>query len=254
MVQGARIIEGAIILTDTRQTLRRLLVDVAKSYNLTIFYDAEGLLSVTTPETIRVNPPIVANLDESDIERDSFSVGSVRETASGARFQFALNGVSGKLERFGLISNATQANALGEDIELSYDMPFIRDVSYGSAVINDKLFFMQENRVSADMKLTDPGLLREINVGSVVRLTHYAGLGPQGYQRAIFRCVSIGIDLKPESFAVRLRLVDVLERSGSYGKIFETFIFDRVPGTYTTLAPDDRMYQPVPLSVQEMEI
>ena len=56
-IQASRPIEGAIILTDTRQTLRRFLVDAARSYNLTIFYDAEGRLSVTTPETVRTNPP-----------------------------------------------------------------------------------------------------------------------------------------------------------------------------------------------------
>ena len=209
---------------------------------------------MTTPETVRLNPPIAATLDESDIQRDSFSVGSVRETASGARFQFAINGVNRKLEKFGVIGNITQENALGEKVELSYDLPFIRDASYGSAVINDKLFFMQENRVSAEMSLTDPGQLREINVGSIVRVSHYAGLGAEGYRGAIFRCVSIGIDLQPAAFAVRLKLVDVIERSESFGKIFETMIFDRVPGTYTTLAPDDRTFLPIPVSVQEMEI
>ena len=114
VIQAGRPIEGAIILTNTGTTLRRFLVDAARSYNLTIFYDAEGRLSVTTPETVRANPPIAANLTESDIERGSFSVGSVREVASGARFQFALNGVNGKLEKFGSVGNVVQEDALGK--------------------------------------------------------------------------------------------------------------------------------------------
>ena len=237
VIQGGRPVEGAIVLTDTGTTLRRFLVDAARSYNLTIFYDASGKLSVTTPETVRTNPPIAAHLTESDIERGSFSVGSVREVASGARFQFAFNGVSGKLERFGEVGNVVQEDALGEKVELSYDLPFIRDGSYASAVINDKLFFMQENRVAAEMYLTDPGQLREINVGSVVRLTHYAGLGAEGYREALFRAVSVGIDLNPDSFAVRIKLVDVLERSRFFGKLFEQMILRSSPKHLYDSAP-----------------
>ena len=159
----------------------------------------------------------------------------MREVASGARFQFALNGVTKELEKFAEIGNVIQENALGEKVELSYDLPFIRDGAYASAVINDKLFFMQENRVSAQMNLTDPGQLRQLNVGSVVRLTHYAGLGAEGYRAALFRAVSVGIDLNPESFAVRLKLVDVLETVGGHTvSSSRTVIFDRVPNTYTT--------------------
>ena len=104
------------------------------------------------------------------------------------------------------------------------------------------------------MHLTDPGQLREINVGSVVRLTHYAGLGADGYSEALFRAVSVGIDLHPDSFAVRLKLVDVLERSRFFGKLFEQMIFDQVPNTYTTLLPDDRAFLPIPLSLIETEV
>ena len=253
-IQASRPIEGAIILTETRDTLRRFLVNAARSYNLTIFYNPEGQLSVTTPEPVRTNPPIAATLTESDIQRESFSVSSVREVASGARFQFSLNGVTGRLEKFGEIGNVVQENALGEKVELSYDLPFIRDGAYGSAVINDKLFFMQEDRVAAQMRLTDPGQIREINVGSVVRLSHYAGLGAEGYRSALFRTVSVGIDLNPKSFAMRLKLVDVIERSESYGKLFENMTFDRVPSTYTTLVPDDRVFLPLPESLLESEI
>ena len=253
-IQASRPVEGAIILFDSCQTLRSVLVDAASSYNLTIFYDSDGKLSVTTPETVRTNPPIAAAITESDIERDSFSVSSVRQVASGARFQFSLNAVTRKLEKFGEIGNVTQENALGEKVELSYDLPYIRDGAYGSAVINDKLFFLQEDRVSAQMNLTDPGQLREINVGSVVHLTHYAGLGAEGYRSALFRTVSVGIDLTPESFSVRLKLVDVIERSESYGKLFENVFFDRVPSTYTTLVPDDRVFLPLPESLLESEI
>ena len=253
-IQAARPVEGAILLTDTTQTLRSFLIDAARSYNLTIFYDSTGRLSVTTPETIRLNPPIAATLTESDIERGSFSVSSVREAASGAAFSFALNGVSGRLERFGVIGNVVQQNALGEKVELSYDLPFIRDGAYASAVINDKLFFMEENRVSAEMFLVDPGQLREINVGSVVRLTHYAGLGAEGYRAALFRAVAIGIDLNPESFAVQLKMVDVLERSSQFGKLFEAMSFDRFPNTYTSLVPDERVFLPLPESLLETEI
>ena len=198
-IQASRPIEGAIILVDTRKTLRSFLVDAARSYNLTIFYDADGKLSVTTPETVRTNPPIAASITESDIERGSFSVTSVREVASGARFQFALNGVTGQLEKFGEIGNVVQENALGEKVELSYDLPFIRDGAYASAVINDKLFFMQEDRVSAQMNLTDPGQLRQLNVGSVVHLTHYAGLGAEGYREALFSGPSLSVSISVRS-------------------------------------------------------
>ena len=70
-----------------------------------------------------------------------------------------------------------------EDRTLELD--YVGDDDTADAIATDRLFFLADDRTIATMQI-DPVLLKTLNIGQVVELTHFAGLGADGFEGDTF--------------------------------------------------------------------
>lgn len=203
-------IGGAFVATDRDLTIGDVVRQFAESYNLQVFTTAHGLIGMTAPVTIvdeSATLPEVTALQ--DVVRDSFQATGPTDVAATLGADYGYNwysqGFLSHLDR----TNPRQITALGENVKLSSEHPFIRESQAMTAVADGKLFFLREQRQVVNIQVPDTWY-EQLDIGDLIRLTHFAGIGNAGYDRQIFRITGIGLqDINAGTLATVLTLVDL---------------------------------------------
>ena len=122
----------------------------------------------------------------------SFRMGLTDEVASSIYYGFRYSPATGRYEEQSLFRDTTQRRALGKEIHIQKDMPYQYEPSSAARVIRDKAFFMREQRTQVVLD-ADPQLYLDVTIGQDVRLTHFAGLGEDGFRLDLFSCDRVRI-------------------------------------------------------------
>ena len=226
-----------MIFVDQNQTLRQVVRQTAQSYNLTTYTLPSGAIAVTATGAVRTAPSgTLVEVDEAKVARGGFSLMSIPRLASEVVYRYAYNGVRRELEKTDLLRDLRQEASLGERIRIKEEMPYVRDATSAAAMVEDKLFFTQEQRAVATIGV-DPGVIKEVDVGDFIRVSHFAGLGESGYAREEMRVLGVGLSFRDQGLVGRLKCVDIVQDLD-----FTTDFFDYLdystPRTYTTLERD----------------
>ena len=233
----SRNVTGALIFVDRNETLRQVVGRTAQSYNLTTYTLASGAIAVTATGAVRTAPSgTLVEVDEAKVARGGFSLMSSPRLASEIVYRYAYNGVSQGFEKTGLLRDLRQEASLGERIRIDQEMPYVRDATSAAAMVEDKLFFTQEQRAVATIGV-DPDVIKEVDVGDFIRVSHFAGLGESGYAKEEMRVLGVGLSFRDQGLVGRLKCVDIVQDLE-----FTTDFFDYLdystPRTYTTLERD----------------
>jgi hypothetical protein len=132
-------------------------------------------------------------------------------------------------------SSAKEEVELGEEIKRVVDLWYIRSARDASAIVNDRFFFMREQRVVVEI-LVDPELIRTIDLGDDILLTHFAGMGDLGFDKEVFRCVGRGFTFEGNNLIGRLRLVDLTDAVFALTKLYERYM-DQEPQVWSDISP-----------------
>ena len=233
----SRNVTGAMIFVDRGETLRQVVGHTAKSYNLTTYTLPSGAIAVTATGAVRTAPlGTLIEVDEAKVARGGFSLMSSPRLASEVVYRYAYNGVRREFEKTDFLRDLRQEAKLGERIRIEEEMPYVRDVSSAAAMVEDKLFFTQEQRAVATIGV-EPGVIKEVHVGDFIRVSHFAGLGESGYAKEDMRVLGVGLSFRDQGLVGRLKCVDIVQDLD-----FTTDFFDYLdystPRTYTTLERD----------------
>ena len=233
----SRNVTGAMIFVDRGETLRQVVRRTAQSYNLTTYTLPSGAIAVTATGAVRTAPSgTLVEVDEAKVARGGFSLMSSPRLASEVVYRYAYNGVRRELEKTDLLRDLRQEASLGERIRIEEEMPYVRDATSTAAMVEDKLFFTQEQRAVATIGV-DPGVIKEVDVGDFIRVSHFAGLGESGYAKEEMRVLGVGLSFRDQGLVGRLKCVDIVQDLD-----FTTDFFDYLdystPRTYTTLERD----------------
>ncbi len=233
----SRNVTGAIIFVDLNETLRQVVRRTAQSYNLTTYTLPSGVIAVTATGAVRTAPSAtLTEVDEAKVARGGFSLMSSQRLASEILYRYAYNGVSRGFEKTDLMRDLRQEASIGERIRIDEEMPYVRDATSAAAIVEDKLFFTQEQRAVATIGI-DPAVIRQVDVGDFIRVTHFAGLGEGGYTKEEMRVLGVGLSFRDQGMVGRIKCVDIVQDLD-----FTTDFFDYLdystPRTYTTLDRD----------------
>ena len=170
-------VTGGFAAVDQDQTIGDVVRQFAESYNLQVFTTQTGLVGMAAPVILvgeaEVVPEVTALLD---IVRGSFATGGREEVASSLVAPYAQNFFTGEFTATRTITNSRQITALGEDVVLRQEFPFIRTEAAMNAAAAVKMFFLRESR-QAVQSIVPPHWYREFDIGSTIRLTHFAAPG-----------------------------------------------------------------------------
>jgi hypothetical protein len=172
-------ITGAFVAADADLTVGDVVRQFAESYNLQVFTTQTGLVGMAAPAIIVGEsadvPEVTALLD---VVRGSFSTGGRDEVASTLMAAYARNFFTGEFTAQATVTNPNQIVSLGEDVVLRQEFPFIRDATAMAAAAAVKMFFLREQRQGVQV-VVPPHWYSEIDIGSVVKLNHFAAVGDQ---------------------------------------------------------------------------
>ena len=162
------------------------------------------------PEPGQQNPVVTLEINESQVLLDGLQILSNRDVASDAVVNYQGNGVTGRLVAQEVFTDLSQQAVLGERIREVFSMPYIYRSADASIAGEDKLFFLNEQRFHVKLQIT-PELIKEVDIGELIRLTHWRGLGAQGFKRKLLRVIGIGANFGTQQFSGVLTLVDMDE-------------------------------------------
>lgn len=203
-------IRSGFAVVDKDLTVGDVVRMFAENFNLQVFSTNDGKVGITAPSTTideGANLPIITALH--DIGRDSMEVSGPEQVAATLFADYGYNFYLGEFQNQLIRTDPMQISALGEDVPILSGHPFIRDSASMAAVADTKMFFLREQRHVLRC-LVGARWHRDLDIGSVVRLTHFAGIGQQGYEGRIFRVIGIGlIEASLGTFASDLALVDL---------------------------------------------
>jgi hypothetical protein len=177
---------------------------MALSFNLTTLAARDGKLSVSVPEPGAVVSP-AATIDESQVVRDSFAMSGPEEKASAIDYVFAKNWNRDLFDRSAAIDDAGLVSDLNRDVRVTRELPYVRDESSASAIINDKLFFLSDNRVLVEAQV-EATLLRSVDVGDTVTFRHFGGIP---FSAESFRVLGAGLSFDGPAMVLALSMVDI---------------------------------------------
>lgn len=214
---AARNITGGFAAIDKGETLREIAEKFATSFNLTTFATRGGKFGVTTPEPGAAPAAGQVTFDESTIARDSLTFGGSEDLASSIDYFYAKNWHLGTFDVEGQFSDALQVSRLNRDVRLSIELPYVYDTTSASAVINDKAFFLSDNRVVVQAN-ADLAELRNVDVGDTVTLKHYGGFP---FSAESFRVLGSGLAFDGANMLLALSLVDISQTAFTVGIAFK---------------------------------
>lgn len=217
---AGRSITGGFASIDKSETLRDIAEKFALSFNLTTLATRAGLIGMTAPEPGAAVSPSLVRVDESQIVRDSFSMRGSEELSAGADYFFALNFHLDLFDLAGSISDAHQENQLNADIRKSFELPYVRDLSSAAAAVNDKLFFMADERAVIEAQ-ADVALLRSVDVGDTIRFKHYSGVP---FSPESFLVLGAGLGFDGTALLLNLSLIDISATVLTGSKLFRDLV------------------------------
>ncbi|MDA2936842.1 hypothetical protein MYX75_01080 [Acidobacteria bacterium AH-259-A15] len=216
---------------DKDETIRDISVKFAESFNMTTFVTLGGKIAVTVPEPGVTAAANLVTIDEGNIARGSFVMEGPEEMASTLDYEFSRNWQADEFDERGDLTDSAQTTKIGEDVRETAELWYVRNPSSASAVANDKLFFLREERVSLGL-LLDPDLIKQIEIGDDVRVTHFAGLGLGGFSSQLFRVLAAGFEFDDQNILGSVRLVDLTEASFAFSKDWLKYVPGQ-PGVWT---------------------
>ncbi len=230
-----RSITGALILVDLNETLRQVIRQVAKSYNLTAYTHPSGNLAVTAAGEFRTVPSNPVELDAAlNIGRGGFSIKSSQKLATEMFYRYSYNGVRQEYDNSATYRDEFEEVMIGEQVRLNEDLPYIRHISSATAILEDKLFFLRERRAIINIGV-DPDVARDVEVGDIIRVSHFAGLGESGYEKELMRVIGVGISFRRGNYVGKITCVDITQKGQEFVAGWRRYWDYSVPGTYTTL-------------------
>ena len=215
---GARSITGGFASVDKDETLRDIAEKFAVSFNLTTLATRAGKFGVSVPEPGAAPAPGQVTLDESTIARDSLSFGGPEDLASSIDYFYSQNWHTGLFDIEGNVSDALQVSRLNRDVRLSVELPYVYEPTSAAAVINDKLFFLSDNRVVVEVQ-ADVAELRNVDVGDTVTLKHYGGFP---FSASSFRVLGAGLSFDGANMLLALSVIDISQTAFTFGVEFKT--------------------------------
>lgn len=203
-------IQGGFAVTDRSLTVGNVVQQFAESYSIQVFMTNEGKVGMTAPDPVVDENGIFPEIDAiSDVVLGSFQVEGPNNVASSLLADSEFNWFTGNYLRQTSFVNPQQIAALGESVPFSSAHPFIRDSIAMSVIADIRMFFLREQRQLVSVRVA-PRWYRELEIGDVVRLSHFAGPGQAGYVRRVFRVIGMGLtEVGGGSIAAMLQLVDL---------------------------------------------
>ena len=220
---AARSVTGGFASIDLDETLRDILEKFAVSFNLTTFATRAGKFGVTVPEPGAAPTADQVTFDESTIARDSLAYGASEELASSIDFFHSRNWHTELYDIEGQYSDALQVSRLGRDVRLSVDLPYVRDATSASAMVNDKAFFLSDNRVVVQLS-ADVAELRNIDVGDTCIVKHFGGFP---FAPTSFRVLGAGLSFDGANMLLALSLIDISQAAFTFGVAFKALKEER---------------------------
>lgn len=208
-VFNSRSIIGGVAVTEI-ETLRNVVERFTESFNLMIVQTKAGLIGFDVPQPIPPDTTGLVEIDESEIAAGGLEVEGAEDAASDMGFDFARNWQDKEWQKMRTITDATQVTNLGKTIKRSAKLWYVYDDTAANAVVNDRLFFMREERQVVNLPC-DSRLFRDVDLGDTLKLTHFAGIasGGAGYAKALFRVVGVGLVMEGLAILCSLRMVDL---------------------------------------------
>jgi len=212
---AARGVTNAGAVADPAASIRQLIEDFARSANMGVFTDRTGLLAVSVPANNTT--PVLTLREGVNIVTNSLEVISSEEKASSFTGSYSKSYVTGDFRSHTTYTDETQVTRLGEDVNVHFELPFVRDQGTMNKIASDRLFFMREGAQTVVVGVTLAEAL-SLELGDDLLLNHYAGLGSSGYQEANFRVAGINISANPLEFSATVVMVSTDEASFAQSK------------------------------------
>ena len=201
-------INGAIVVTGVRETMRTVAKNVGISFNLETFVSRSGALgcAAVVPDE---DPPNPVEIGEGDTVGGSWRMGHPGKFLTGAAVEYAPDFFAeNRAYRAAFTLNDSEQLLFQQRPSVeTLQFPYQRDSTSANRVAEDRLFFGREQRVLVELDVR-PGLLRSLTVGHGAELTHSLGLGSGGFNALTMRAVGVGIDVDRTRLSGKLRLVD----------------------------------------------
>lgn len=228
VILDTRGIQAGFAAVDKDETLQDIAERWAESCNMTTFLTPAGKVAVTTPEPGATPSASLVEIDESQILMGSFQMAGPEDLASTIEYEFSRNWQTGEWDERVTNTDASQVSKIGEDIRRKVELWYVRHPSSAASVVQDKLFFMREERVICEFSV-DPALIKSVSLGDDIRVTHYAGLGTNGFSEALFRVIGTGIRFDGVHFMGWLRVVDMSETNLTFTQEFRNYGEEALP-------------------------
>ncbi len=192
----------------TRSTLREVMQRFASSANMTCYPTGTGKVGLAAPAGYYV-PSDPVRINEGSIQRNTMIMRGPSLIASEIPFRFGLIPATGVYQKVASAEDQTLSNQLGtKRFADSLDMTYIQDQVAAAAIAKDRLFYLGEGRTIVECSI-DPRLVRDLQIGDVIYLKHFAGLGDDGFEGQQFLVIGSGIDWRKHIPVGTLRLVDM---------------------------------------------
>lgn len=199
-------VQAAIWATNADAELQDVLYDFTRSTNVVFYASRGGRIAADVPEPGRAITPS-AILTEADVVKGSMRIRSLDKHASTLEGRFRYSPATGEYEGLGRFISQPQQTALGRDVREQVDLPYQYSAASLLKALEIRAFFMKEERALVELD-ADPSLYKALNIGNVVQLTHYAGLGESGFSDRLFRVISLSLRLSEQELLTGLTLID----------------------------------------------
>ena len=228
-----------VVLNEKDESLETAVARLARSLNMTLAFNLTGQAQMVIHDGTPTSSAGLVTIAEGQIIEESFEVNGPEDFASRVDYNFSRDW---NLKEFqGRLSNddAAEETNLGEAIRREVNLDFVYGPSAAGAIVNDLMFFLKEKRQIVSF-LADPALIKSIKLGDDVVLTHFGGLGADGYGAELFRVLSHRIEVTPESITLGLTLIDLTSQDFSVSTEFLQFATDQSEPVWWTDAPPPR--------------
>ena len=211
---GDRGIVGGVVITGAGgETVRSITERFTDSFSMYIFPAKDGTLAVSTVSPPPADTSSLQTIFEHEISAGSFRVTGTQEYASRVAYNFARNHVTGAFMERSAFEDPSQTSNFGVVVEAPpLELEYVRLNSVASAIAQDKVYFMNEERQVVDI-LVNPDRYDDVSIGDQILLTHRDGLSAdnKGYEGTVFQVIGYGFVLTgSDSFMLSLKLVDLI--------------------------------------------
>ncbi len=228
----SRGIHGALAFTDSRETLRTVAEKLARSANLHTFVTPAGKVACFVP-TPGGSTDMAAHVSEQQFLDGGLALQHPGVTHTEIIYRYAPRYTDGAMQASGRLRSGEQELLQRFSSALRTDLPYIREADPAAHVAADRLFFAREERVQARMAV-DPALVRQLSIGDTISVTHFRGIGADGFNGWPMQVTGLGVGIGNDGMTGSVVAVDVLAALYPSSAEFLRYLPGRWPRSRTT--------------------